>query len=411
MTASIHAFNLVLADEAARPRPTRSTPRSPAGDDPGPLAGVPVALKDNLCTRGIPTTCSSRILEGWRPPYDATVVERLRGGRRGRRSARPTSTSSPWARPPRTRRSARPATRTTRPGCPAGRAAAARPRSPPGSPPLGARLRHRRLDPPAGRAVRRRRREAHLRRGVSRYGLVAFASRASTRSGRSPRTVADAALLLEVIGGHDPMRLDVDPASRRPSLAPTLDDGVDGLRVGRRSPSCRPRASTPTCSARLERRVRRARATPAPRSSTSSVPAVHLRPDRLLPHRPGRGVEQPRPLRRRALRAAGRRRRHRRDERRPPAPPGFGAEVKRRIMLGTYALSAGYYDAYYGKALKVRTLIADDFAAAYEHVDVLLTPTSPTRRVPARRQDRRPAGDVPLRRRARSRRTWPATRR
>ena len=76
---------------------------------------------------------------------------------------------------------------------------------------------------------------------------------------------------------------------------------------------------------------------------------------------------------------------------------GFGDEVKRRIMLGTYALSAGYYDAYYGKALKVRRLIADDFARAYEHADVLLTPTSPTRRLPVRRQDRQPAGDVPLR--------------
>ena len=76
---------------------------------------------------------------------------------------------------------------------------------------------------------------------------------------------------------------------------------------------------------------------------------------------------------------------------------GFGDEVKRRIMLGTYALSAGYYDAYYGRALKVRRLIADDFAAAYEHVDVLLTPDVADGRVPDRRQDRRPAVDVPVR--------------
>ena len=76
---------------------------------------------------------------------------------------------------------------------------------------------------------------------------------------------------------------------------------------------------------------------------------------------------------------------------------GFGAEVKRRIMLGTYALSSGYYDAYYGRAQRVRTKIAEDFRAAFERVDFIVTPTSPTRRLRARREDRRPAGDVPQR--------------
>ena len=97
-------------------------------------------------------------------------------------------------------------------------------------------------------------------------------------------------------------------------------------------------------------------------------------------------------------------RRRRRDERRPPATAGFGAEVKRRIMLGTYALSAGYYDAYYGKAQQVRTLIIRDFAAAYEQFDVLLVADVADDRVRARREDRRPARDVPAATSARSRR-------
>ena len=103
--AELHAFNLVMAD-AARAAADEVDRVVASGGDPGPLAGVPVALKDNLCTTGIPTTCSSRILEGWRPPYDATVVERLRRAGRSR-SARPTSTSSPWGPPPRTPRSGR----------------------------------------------------------------------------------------------------------------------------------------------------------------------------------------------------------------------------------------------------------------------------------------------------------------
>ena len=132
--AEIHAFNLVLADEA-RAAADAVDAAVAAGRDPGPLAGVPVALKDNMCTRGIPTTCSSRILEGWRPPYDATVVERLRDGRRGARRQ---------DQPRRVRHGlehrelgvrADPQPPRHRAACPAGRAAAARRRSPPGSPP------------------------------------------------------------------------------------------------------------------------------------------------------------------------------------------------------------------------------------------------------------------------------------
>ena len=129
----VHAFNLVLADQA-RAAAAAVDAAVAAGRDPGPLAGVPIALKDNMCTRGVPTTCSSKILDGWKPPYDATVVHA--SARRPARSwsARPTSTSSPWARAPRTARSVPRSTRTTPPGWPAGPAVAALLRSPRGSP-------------------------------------------------------------------------------------------------------------------------------------------------------------------------------------------------------------------------------------------------------------------------------------
>ena len=181
--AELHAFNLVLADEA-RAAADAVDAAVAAGRDPGPLAGVPVALKDNMCTRGIPTTCSSRILEGWRPPYDATVVERLRaagavvdrqdqprrvrdGLEHGELGVRPDpQPARPDPVPGRVERRER--------GGGRGRLRRRR-----------LRQRHRRLDPPAGGAVRRRRRQADLRR---RQPLRARSPSpaASTRSARSP---------------------------------------------------------------------------------------------------------------------------------------------------------------------------------------------------------------------------------
>ena len=181
----LHAFNLVLADEARA-----AADAVDASGDKGPLAGVPIAIKDNMCTRGIPTTCSSRILEGWKPPYDATVVERGPRRRRGdRREDEPRRVRDGFLdRELRVRADAQPA----RPGARArwiqrrisrgsrGGVRASRPR-----------LRHRRVHPPARGPVRRRRPEADVRHGVAlrsrRVRLVARPDRALRRDGRRCR--------------------------------------------------------------------------------------------------------------------------------------------------------------------------------------------------------------------------------
>jgi len=223
----LHAFNEVLAAEA-RSAAGAVDAAVGRGDDPGPLAGVPVALKDNLCTRGIPTTCSSKILEGWRPPYSATVVDRVVAA--GGVPIGKTNLDE-FAMGSSTENSAFGPTRNPRrpdrvPGGSSGGSAAA----------VAAGFAALGLGSDTGGSIRQ---PAALSGvvgvkptygAVSRYGLIAFAS-SLDQIGPLTNTVADAALLLEVIGGHD--RLDStsinDPA---PSAFDVLGDGVDGLRVG-----------------------------------------------------------------------------------------------------------------------------------------------------------------------------------
>ena len=223
-------------------------------------------------------------------------------------------------------------------------------------------------------------------RRTARVALRADRLRVLARPGRPVRARRDRRrAAVRAIVGPRPARLDVaTPSGRGCRPRPS----VRGLRVGVPERAAPARASSPTCSAAIEATLQRAARRSAPRSTTCHAAHAAVRALRLLPDRAGRGVVEPRPLRRRALRPA-------RDApttslrcTRARATQGFGAEVKRRIMLGTYALSAGYYDAYYGQAQQVRTLIVRDFDAAYGDFDVLLSPTQP--RPPPSSSARRP---------------------
>jgi len=372
--SEIHAFNH-LTEEAARAAATELDRRVAAGEDPGPLAGVPVALKDNLCTEGVPTTCSSRILEGWVPPYTATVVERLVAA-----GAVPVGKTNldEFAMGSSTENSAFGPTRnphdvTRVPGGSSGGSAAA----------VAAGFAPVSLGSDTGGSIRQ---PAALcgvvgvkptYGTVSRLGLVAFGS-SLDQIGPFSATVADAALVLEVIGGHDPGDSTSLPGSF-PSVSEHLDDGVSGLRVGIVT-----EMMGDGIAADVTARVRAAADALAAAGATVeevSVPAATYGLSAyylVAPAEASSNLARYDGVRygvRVEAATAG-------EMMEATRTAGFGDEVKRRIMLGTYALSAGYYDAFYGKALKVRTLIRRDFDAAYERVDVLLSPTSPTTAFP-----------------------------
>ena len=369
----VHAFNLVMADQA-RTRAAEVDRIVAGGDDPGPLAGVPVALKDNLCTRGVPTTCSSRILDGWRPPYDATVVTRLE--RAGAVVVGKTNMDE-FAMGSSTETSAFGPTRNPHdpgrvPGGSSGGSAAA---VAAGFVPLA-------LGSDTGGSIRQ---PAALcgvvgmkptYGTVSRYGLVAFAS-SLDQVGPIATTVADAALLFDVIGGHDPC--DSTSLNRpTPRVLSVLDDGVAGLTVGVLTELLD--GADPDVAARVHQAAEALSAAGA-RVEEASVPEVTLGLSAYYLIAPGEAssnlarydgvryglrVEAEDTV---AMNTATR-------------SAGFGPEVKRRIMLGTYVLSAGYMDAYYNQALRVRTRIIQGFDKAYRRCDVLLGPTAPTTAFP-----------------------------
>jgi aspartyl-tRNA(Asn)/glutamyl-tRNA(Gln) amidotransferase subunit A len=367
----LHAFNRVMADEA-RAAAAAVDSVVARGDDPGPLAGVPVALKDNLCTRGVPTTCSSRILEGWRPPYTATVVDRVTAA--GGIPIGKTNLDE-FAMGSSTENSAFGPTRNPHdparvPGGSSGGSAAA---VVAGFAPLA-------LGSDTGGSVRQ---PAALcgvvgvkptYGAVSRYGLVAFAS-SLDQIGPLATTVEDAALLLEVIGGNDPLD-STSIASPPPRLHEGLDEGVDGLRIGIVDELTDSEGIHPEVVAAVEDAARALEKAGAAvdrvsvASATYGLSAYYL----IAPAEASSNLARFDGVRY-GLRVDG-------DDAATmnarTRDAGFGAEVKRRIMLGTYALSAGYYDAYYGQAQRVRTLIIGDFERAYDHFDALLSPTSPT---------------------------------
>lgn len=365
----LHCFNL-LTDELAAQQAAAVDAKVSAGEPVGPLAGVPVALKDNLCTRGVETTCSSKILEGWLPPYTATVVERIIAA--GGVIVGKTNLDE-FAMGSSTENSAFGATRnpvdpTRVPGGSSGGSAAA---VAAGFAPLS-------LGSDTGGSIRQ---PASLCGVVgvkptyglvSRYGLIAFAS-SLDQIGPFASCVEDAALLLEVIAGHDPLD-STSVEAALPDLRGALAEGVDKMRVGLVS-ELREGAS-PDVLSRFEQAAAYLESQGAVVEEVGvpacklGLPAYYL----IAPAEASSNLARYDGVRY-GLRADGD---DILDMYCTTREQGFGPEVKRRIMLGTYALSAGYYDAFYGQAQRVRTLVMNDFAEAYSRFDVLLSPTSPT---------------------------------
>jgi aspartyl-tRNA(Asn)/glutamyl-tRNA(Gln) amidotransferase subunit A len=365
----VHAFNLVTA-ERARERAGQIDADVKAGKNVGRLAGVTVALKDNMCTRGVETTCSSKILEGWKPPYDGTVVRRLAdagavivGKTNLDEFAMGSSTENSAFGPTRN-----PLDLSRVPGGSSGGSAAA----------VAAGFSTVSFGSDTGGSIRQPAALCGLvgvkptYGMVSRQGLIAFGS-SLDQIGPFTSTVADAALLMEVIAGHDPLDSTSLPQPA-PALLPVLSQGVKGMRIGRITDM--PEGSSPDVLARLDAAfdaLQQAGATLVDvqmPSMSYGLTAYYL----VAPAEASSNLARFDGVRY-GLRVDAKDLNSMYGDTRAA---GFGDEVKRRIMLGTYALSAGYYDAYYGKALKVRRLIADDFAKAYQSCDVILTPTSPT---------------------------------
>ena len=368
--ADLNAVLLVTAD-AARAAAASIDRRVAAGEPVGPLAGVPLVVKDNMCTRGLPTTCGSRILNGWRPPYDATVVRRLAdagavivGKANMDEFAMGSSTENSAFGPTR-----HPIDPDRVPGGSSGGSAVA---VATGMVPVA-------LGSDTGGSIRQPAsfcgvvgvKPTYGR--VSRLGLVAYAS-SLDQIGPMATNVADAAAVLEAIAGHDP-----GDSTSIPELCPPigahLGDGVDGVRVGvvrelmgdgiDPAVAARVRAAAEVLAAAGADVVEVA--IPALRSALS---AYYI----IAPAEASSNLSRFDGVRF-GLRVPASTTPEMYERTRSE---GFGAEVKRRIMLGTYALSAGYYDAYYATAQKVRTLVLDGFAAAYRDADVLLSPVAPT---------------------------------
>ena len=371
LNGKLNAFNLI-ASEHALERAAAIDRKRASGESLGPLAGVPVVVKDNMCVRGMRTTASSRILEHFRPPYDATVVQRLDAadaviigktncdefamGSSNENSAFG-PVRNPWA-PDRT------------PGGSSGGSAAA----------VAAQCVPLALGSDTGGSIRQPAsfcgvvglKPTYGR--VSRYGLLAFAS-SLDQIGPFSRTVSDAALAMAVIAGADP----ADSTSARetvPDFVSALTGDVRGLRIGV------PRAFvTDDVDEPVRRAFDEAMATMTAAGATLvdidlpharyAIPVYYLvctaEASSNLARYDGVKYGYRSEAARTGLKAMYSRTR---DE-------GFGAEVKRRIMLGTYVLSAGYYDAFYLKAQQVRTLLRRDYEQAFARVDVVAMPTSP----------------------------------
>jgi aspartyl-tRNA(Asn)/glutamyl-tRNA(Gln) amidotransferase subunit A len=342
------------------------------------LAGVPLALKDVFTTADMPTTCGSRILQGWRPPYDATVTRRLReagivilGKTNMDEFAMGSSTENSAFGPTRN-----PWDLSRIPGGSGGGSSAS----------LAAFCAPLAIGTDTGGSIRQ---PASVTGtvgvkptygGVSRYGLVAFSS-SLDQGGPCARTVLDAALLHEVIAGYDPLDSTSIDAPVPPVVAATREGATGdlrGVRVGVVA-EFSGEGYQPGVLAVFDAAVDRLRGLGAEVVEVScphfryALPAYYL----IAPSECSSNLARFDAMRY-GLRIGDDGVASAEDVMAATREVGFGAEVKRRIMIGTYALSSGYYEAYYGQAQKVRTLISRDFGEAFERVDVLVSPTTPT---------------------------------
>lgn len=352
------------------------------GAAPGPLAGIPLALKDVVVTEGVPTTSGSKILEGWRPPYDATLAARLKdagtvllGKTNMDEFAMGSSTENSAYRVTRN-----PWDHDRIPGGSSGGSSAA----------VAGGLAPWAIGTDTGGSIRQPAAVTGLvghkptYGSVSRYGLIAFSS-SLDQAGPMARTVLDAALLHEAIAGHDPLdATSID--SPVPVLAESARRGAEGdlagLRVGvvtelggdghTEGYDEGVLARTAEAVALLESLGAEVRQVSCP-AFDLALPAYYL----IAPSEASSNLARFDGVRY-GLRVGDDGNRDLDEVMALTREQGFGPEVKRRIILGTYALSSGYYDAYYGQAQKVRTLITRDFTSAWDDVDVLVSPTSPT---------------------------------
>ena len=370
--SSVHAFLEVTADRA-RADADRLDEARAAGEDLPPLAGVPIAIKDNLCTKGIRTTCSSRMLESFVPPYESTVTDRLwRSGavligktnldEFAMGGSTETSAFGPTANPWNT---------GYVPGGSSGGSAAA----------VAAGECMASLGSDTGGSIRQPAsfcgvvglKPTYGR--VSRYGLVAFAS-SLDQVGPFATSVSDAAELLQAIAGEDP-RDSTCLKAPVPNYREVLGRSVSGLRIGvvrecfdQEGLDPQVKASVLAAADLLQSLGAELVEVSCPRFNDGIATYYVIAPSEASANlarydgvKYGFRAEDASSLASMTARSRA---------------EGFGSEVQRRILIGTYALSAGYVDAYYRKAQQVRTLIRGDFETAFASVDVLLTPTAPS---------------------------------
>ncbi|ADI06695.1 aspartyl/glutamyl-tRNA amidotransferase subunit A [Streptomyces bingchenggensis BCW-1] len=374
----VHAF-LHVDREGALAQARAVDDKRARGEELGPLAGVPLALKDIFTTKGIPTTVGSKILEGWIPPYDATLVTRLKdadvvilGKTNMDEFAMGSSTENSAYGP-----TNNPWDLTRIPGGSGGGSSAS----------LASFQAALAIGTDTGGSIRQ---PAAVTGtvgvkptygGVSRYGMVAFSS-SLDQGGPCARTVLDAALLHEVIAGHDPLDSTSIDAPVPPVVEAARNGSVRGMRIGVVKEFSGEGYQAGVVqrfneSVELLRELGAEVVELSCPSFDKALAAYYL----IAPSECSSNLARFDGLRY-GLRVGDDGSRSAEDVTALTRAEGFGAEVKRRIMLGTYALSSGYYDAYYGSAQKVRTLITQDFQRAFEQVDVLVSPTTPTTAFP-----------------------------